>query len=98
MIAVAATPYVPSGVPVLLALAGLLAGARLPRRDPAERALPAADCADQTADRAAQTADRALPAADRAPRTADRALPAADRAAWSTESRVRATDSAVSAP
>ncbi|GAB32257.1 AzlC family ABC transporter permease [Gordonia otitidis] len=98
VIAVAATPYVPSGVPVLLALAGLLAGARLPRRDPAERALPAADCADQTADRAAQTADRALPAADRAPRTADRALPAADRAAWSTESRVRATDSAVSAP
>ena len=76
VIAGAATPYVPSGVPVLLALAGLLAGARLPRRDPAERALPAAD--------------RALPAAERAARTADRAAWSAESRFRRTDSAVSA--------
>lgn len=72
VIAVATTPYVPAGVPVLLALTGLLAGVPLPRRG--------ADRAHRTADRALHPADSALPHADRASRYAESALQTAERA------------------
>ena len=72
VIAVATTPFVPAGVPVLLALTGLLAGVPLPRRG-ADRAL-------RTAERALHPADSAPYTVERAPHYAERALHAAERA------------------
>ncbi|GAB37631.1 hypothetical protein GOSPT_018_00110 [Gordonia sputi NBRC 100414] len=79
VIAVATTPFVPAGVPVLMALAGLLAGVPLPRRnadralDTAERALHPSDSAPRYAESAPHTAARASRYTDRALHTAERA-------------------------
>ncbi|MGW0455352.1 AzlC family ABC transporter permease [Gordonia sputi] len=86
VIAVAATPYVPAGVPVLLALVGLGAGLLVPRRgtddsahSAVDSALPDVESVHATVDSALATVDSALATVGSAPSTVDSAVPRVGR-------------------